>query len=151
MNKDLNLAKLIKTFILVLWGITIALLIVGLVFLFAKFNDYELFTRIALSLAAMMSVIAFAFSIYAMIKYKEFSKQKADDQQNTKYKLAALNKKNKELFDEIQSLAIANDVQLLGIEYVEFDSIELANNLNEELSIENSRIRSEIESKKSAS
>ena len=149
MNKNLNLAKLIKTFILVLWGITIALLIVGLIFLFANFKDNELFTRIALSLAAMMSVISFSFSIYAMIKAKEFTKEKADNQQNTKYKLRSINQKNKELFDEIQSLAIANDVPLLGIEYVEFDSIELANNLNEELAIENSRIRSEIESKKS--
>ena len=145
---DKNLAHIIKIFILVLWGMTVALLIIGLIFLFAKFSNNELFTRVALSVAAMMSVISFAFSIYAMIKQKEFSKQKDEETQNTKYKLTALNKKNKELFDDIQSLAIANNVELVGIEYVEFDNLELANHLNEELTIENSRIRSEIESRK---
>ena len=139
---------IIKIFILVLWGTTIVLLIVGLIFLFANFTNNELFTRVSLSVAAMMSVISFAFTIYAMIKRKDFSKHKVEESQNTKYKLTALNKKNKELFDEIQSLAIANNVELLGIEYVEFDTIELANHLNEELAIENSRIRSEIERRK---
>ena len=145
---DKNLAHIIKIFILVLWGTTIALLIVGLIFLFANFANNELFTRVSLSVAAMMSVISFAFTIYAMIKQKEFSKKKIEESQNTKYKLIALNKKNKELFDEIQSLAIANNVELLGIEYIDFDTIEMANHLNEELTIENSRIRSEIESRK---
>ncbi len=145
---DKNLEHIIKIFILVLWGTTIVLLIVGLIFLFANFTNNELFTRVSLSVAAMMSVISFAFTIYAMIKRKDFSKHKVEESQNTKYKLTALNKKNKELFDEIQSLAIANNVELLGIEYVEFDTIEMANHLNEELTIENSRIRSEIESRK---
>lgn len=145
---DKNLEHIIKIFILVLWGTTIVLLIVGLIFLFANFTNNELFTRVSLSVAAMMSVISFAFTIYAMIKRKDFSKHKVEESQNTKYKLTALNKKNKELFDEIQSLAIANNVELLGIEYVEFDAIELANHLNEELAIENSRIRSEIERRK---
>ncbi len=145
---DKNLEHIIKIFILVLWGTTIVLLIVGLIFLFANFTNNELFTRVSLSVAAMMSVISFAFTIYAMIKRKDFSKHKVEESQNTKYKLTALNKKNKELFDEIQSLAIANNVELLGIEYVEFDTIELANHLNEELAIENSRIRSEIERRK---
>ena len=145
---DKNLEHIIQIFILVLWGTTIVLLIVGLIFLFANFTNNELFTRVSLSVAAMMSVISFAFTIYAMIKRKDFSKHKVEESQNTKYKLTALNKKNKELFDEIQSLAIANNVELLGIEYVEFDSIELANHLNEELAIENSRIRSEIERRK---
>ena len=145
---DKNLEHIIKIFILVLWGTTIVLLIVGLIFLFANFTNNEVFTRVSLSVAAMMSVISFAFSIYAMIKRKDFSKKKIEESQNTKYKLIALNKKNKELFDEIQSLAIANNVELLGIEYVDFDSIEMANHLNEELTIENSRIRSEIESRK---
>ncbi len=145
---DKNLEHIIKIFILVLWGTTIILLIVGLIFLFANFTNNELFTRVSLSVAAMMSVISFAFTIYAMIKRKDFSKHKVEESQNTKYKLTALNKKNKELFDEIQSLAIANNVELLGIEYVEFDTIELANHLNEELAIENSRIRSEIERRK---
>jgi len=145
---DKNLEHIIKIFILVLWGTTIVLLIVGLIFLFANFTNNELFTRVSLSVAAMMSVISFAFTIYAMIKRKDFSKHKVEESQNTKYKLTALNKKNKELFDEIQSLAIANNVELLGIEYVEFNTIELANHLNEELAIENSRIRSEIERRK---
>ncbi len=134
---DKNLEHIIKIFILVLWGTTIVLLIVGLIFLFANFTNNELFTRVSLSVAAMMSVISFAFTIYAMIKRKDFSKHKVEESQNTKYKLTALNKKNKELFDEIQSLAIANNVELLGIEYVEFDTIEMANHLNEELTIEN--------------
>ena len=84
---NLNLSKIIRIFILVLWAITLTLLIVGLVFLFSNFNNNELFTRVALSLAAMMSVISLGFSLYAMIKRKEFSNDKKTEKQNVKYKL----------------------------------------------------------------
>ena len=146
MNKGLE--KIIKLFIIIVWSITLLLLVVGLVFLFANFQDNELFTRISLSLAAMMSIISTAFTIYAMWKNKQFTKDKQDAIENEKYKLNNLNAKNKELFDDIQALAIKHDIQLLGIEYIEFDTLEMAGHLNEELTIEMSRIRNEIEQAK---
>ena len=146
MNKGLE--YYIKLFIIILWSITLVLLIVGLVFLFASFKDNELFTRVALSVAAMMSIISTAFTIYAMWKNKEFKKDRHDAKENEKYKLNNLNVKNKELFDEIQALSIAHNIELLGIEFIEFDNIEMAGHLNEELTIELSRVRNEIEQAK---
>ena len=93
----MSLAKVIKLFILILWAITLALLITGLIFLFSNFEDNQLFTRIALSLAAMMSIISLAFSIYAMIQNKEFSKDKGKEKQNLKFKLKTINDQNKNL------------------------------------------------------
>ncbi len=146
---NLNLSKIIQIFILILWAITLTLLIVGLVFLFSNFENNELFTRIALSLAAMMSVISLGFSLYAMIKRKEFSRNKTSEKQNIKYKLNAINSQNKELYEEIVALAKANEIEMLDIEFTEYDSLELANHFNEELTLENARIRSEIELRKS--
>lgn len=146
MNK--GLIRIIRLFIVIFWSITLALLITGLIFLFAKFQDNELFTRISLSLAAMMSIISTAFTIYAMWKNKQFQKDKHDALENDKFKLRNLNTKNKELFDEIQALSIEHNIQLLGIEYIEFDTLEMAGHLNEELSIELSRVRNEIEQSK---
>ncbi len=146
---NLNLSKIIQIFILVLWAITLTLLIVGLIFLFSNFADNELFTRIALSLAAMMSVISLGFSLFAMIKRKEFSRNKTSEKQNIKYKLNAINSQNKELYEEIVALAKANEIEMLDIEFTEYDSLELANHFNEELTLENARIRSEIELRKS--
>ncbi len=143
-----NLTKIIKLFIIVLWAITLVLLVVGLVFLFASFEDNELFTRIALSLAAMMSVISFGFTIYAMIKNKQFSKNKVDEKQNLKFKLNLINKQNEDLYKDTKDLAAFHNIEMLDIEYVPYDNLELANHLNEELTIENSRIRSEIEARK---
>ena len=144
----MSLAKLIKTFILILWAITIALLITGLIFLFSNFEDNQLFTRIALSLAAMMSIISLAFSIYAMLKMKEFSKDKGNEKQNIKFKLKAINEQNKSLYEEVVELAKTNNIEMLDLEYAEYNSLELANHFNEELTMENARIRSEIEAKK---
>ena len=146
---NLNLSKIIQIFILILWAITLTLLIVGLVFLFSNFENNELFTRIALSLAAMMSVISLGFSLYAMIKHKEFNKDKNSEKQNVKYKLNAINSQNKDLYEEIVALAKANEIEMLDIEFTEYDSLELANHFNEELNLENARIRSEIELRKS--
>ena len=146
---NLSLSKIIKIFIIIMWAITLALLIVGLIFLFANFNKNELFTRIALSLAAMMSIFSLAFSIYAMIKNKEFSKDKRTEKQNVKYKLSAINKQNKDLYEEIVQLAKDNNITMLDIEYAQYDTLELANHFNEELTLENARIRGEIEQRKS--
>lgn len=146
---NLNLSKIIRIFIIIMWAITLTLLLVGLIFLFSDFANNELFTRIALSLAAMMSVFSFAFSLYAMIKHKEFSKDKKSEKQNVKYKLNAINTQNKDLYDEIVALAKVNEIEMLDIEYTAYDSLELANHFNEELTLENARIRSEIELKKS--
>ena len=146
---NLNLSKIIRIFILVLWAITLTLLIVGLIFLFSNFANNELFTRIALSLAAMMSVISLGFSLFAMIKHKEFSRNKTSEKQNVKYKLNAINSQNKDLYEEIVALAKANEIEMLDIEFTEYDSLELANHFNEELTLENARIRSEIELRKS--
>ncbi len=144
----MNLAKVIKLFILILWAITLALLITGLIFLFSNFEDNQLFTRIALSLAAMMSIISLAFSIYAMIQNKEFSKDKGKEKQNLKFKLKTINDQNKNLYEDIVNLAKTNNIEMLDLEYAEYDSLELANHFNEELTMENARIRSEIEAKK---
>ncbi len=144
----MNLAKVIKLFILILWAITLALLITGLIFLFSNFEDNQLFTRIALSLAAMMSIISLAFSIYAMIKNKEFSKDKGKEKQNLKFKLKTINDQNKNLYEDIVNLAKTNNIEMLDLEYAEYNSLELANHFNEELTMENARIRSEIEAKK---
>lgn len=146
MNKGLE--YYIRMFIIILWSITLVLLVVGLVFLFASFKDNELFTRISLSIAAMMSLISTAFTVYAMWKNKQFKQEKHDAVENDKYKLKNLNQKNKELFDEIQALAIEHNIQLLGIEYIDFDNLEMAGHLNEELSIELARVRHEIEEAK---
>ena len=144
----MSLAKVIKLFILILWAITLALLITGLIFLFSNFEDNQLFTRIALSLAAMMSIISLAFSIYAMIQNKEFSKDKGKEKQNLKFKLKIINDQNKNLYEDIVNLAKTNNIEMLDLEYAEYDSLELANHFNEELTMENARIRSEIEAKK---
>ncbi len=144
----MSLAKVIKLFILILWAITLALLITGLIFLFSNFEDNQLFTRIALSLAAMMSIISLAFSIYAMIQNKEFSKDKGKEKQNLKFKLKTINDQNKNLYEDIVNLAKTNNIEMLDLEYAEYDSLELANHFNEELTMENARIRSEIEAKK---
>ena len=144
----MSLAKVIKLFILILWAITLALLITGLIFLFSNFEDNQLFTRIALSLAAMMSIISLAFSIYAMIQNKEFSKDKGKEKQNLKFKLKTINDQNKNLYEDIVNLAKTNSIEMLDLEYAEYDSLELANHFNEELTMENARIRSEIEAKK---
>lgn len=144
----MNLAKVIKLFILILWAITLALLITGLIFLFSNFEDNQLFTRIALSLAAMMSIISLTFSIYAMIQNKEFSKDKGKEKQNLKFKLKTINDQNKNLYEDIVNLAKTNNIEMLDLEYAEYDSLELANHFNEELTMENARIRSEIEAKK---
>ena len=144
----MSLAKVIKLFILILWAITLALLITGLIFLFSNFEDNQLFTRIALSLAAMMSIISLAFSIYAMIQNKEFSKDKGKEKQNLKFKLKTINDQNKTLYEEIVNLAKTNNIEMLDLEYTEYNSLELANHFNEELTMENARIRSEIEAKK---
>ena len=146
MNLPLN--KIIRTFILLLWAATLVLLLVGLIFLFSGFKDNELFTRVLLSIAAMMSVISLAATIWAMIKRKDFSKQQDDEKQNLKYKLHQLNEANKQLFLDTAKLAKDNNIEMLDLEFVDFDSIELANHFNEELTIENSRIRNEIELKK---
>jgi len=144
----MSLAKIIKLFILILWAITLALLITGLIFLFSSFEDNQLFTRIALSLAAMMSIISLAFSIYAMLKSKEFSKDRGNEKQNIKFKLKAINDQNKDLYEDIVALAKTNNIEMLDLEYSEYDSLDLANHFNEELTMENARIRSEIEAKK---
>ena len=144
----MSLAKVIKLFILILWAITLALLITGLIFLFSNFEDNQLFTRIALSLAAMMSIISLAFSIYAMIQNKEFSKDKGKEKQNLKFKLKTINDQNKNLYEDIVNLAKTNNIEMLDLEYTEYNSLELANHFNEELTMENARIRSEIEAKK---
>ena len=144
----MSLAKVIKLFILILWAITLALLITGLIFLFSNFEDNQLFTRIALSLAAMMSIISLAFSIYAMIQNKEFSKDKGKEKQNLKFKLKTINDQNKTLYEDIVNLAKTNNIEMLDLEYTEYNSLELANHFNEELTMENARIRSEIEAKK---
>ena len=144
----MSLAKVIKLFILILWAITLALLITGLIFLFSNFEDNQLFTRIALSLAAMMSIISLTFSIYAMIQNKEFSKDKGKEKQNLKFKLKTINDQNKNLYEDIVNLAKTNNIEMLDLEYAEYDSLELANHFNEELTMENARIRSEIEAKK---
>ena len=146
MNLPLN--KIIRTFILLLWAATLVLLVVGLIFLFSGFRDNELFTRVLLSIAAMMSVISLAGTIWAMVKNKEFAKQKIDEKQNLKYKLHQINEKNKQLYFDTAKLAKDNNIEMLDIEYIDFDNLELANHFNEELTIENSRIRNEIELKK---
>ena len=146
MNLPLN--KIIRTFILVLWAATLVLLIVGLIFLFSGFKDNELFTRVLLSIAAMMSVISLTGTIWAMVKSKEFAKQKTDEQQNLKFKLRQINETNKQLYFDTAKLAKDNNIEMLDIEVIDFDSLELANHFNEELTIENSRIRNEIELKK---
>ena len=145
MNTNFN--KMIRIFFIVLWAITLTLLIVGLVFLFANFKDNELFTRVALSLAAMMSLISTAFTIYFMIKNKEFSQHKKDESQNLKYKLKAINKQNAQLYEDTKLLALANGVDMLDIEYEEYNTIELANHFNEILTLENARILGEIQIK----
>lgn len=146
MNLPLN--KIIRTFILLLWAVTLVLLVVGLIFLFSGFRDNELFTRVLLSIAAMMSVISLAGTIWAMIKSKDFAKQKVDEKANLKFKLRQINESNKQLYFDTAKLAKDNDIEMLDIEFVDFDNIELANHFNEELTIENSRIRNEIELKK---
>lgn len=144
----LSLSKILRIFIIVLWAITLILLIIGLIFLASSFADNQLFTRIALSLAAMMSVISLGFSLYAMIKRKDFSNDKTSEKQNVKYKLNYINSQNKSLYNEIVRLSQENNIEMLDIEYSEYDSIELANHFNEELTLENARIRGEIELKK---
>ena len=146
MNLPLN--KIIRSFILILWAATLILLVVGLIFLFSGFRDNELFTRVLLSIAAMMSVISLAGTIWAMVKNKEFAKQKIDEKQNLKFKLHQINESNKQLYFDTAKLAKDNNIEMLDIEFIDFDSLELANHFNEELTIENSRIRNEIELKK---
>ena len=145
MNANVN--KVIRILVIILWAITLALLITGLIFLFAKFRDNELFTRVALSLAAMMSIFSTAFTIFAMIKNKEFSQFKRDEKQNLKYKLNQLNSQNKRLFEDTKALAEANQIEMMDIEFEECNSVELANNLNDILTLENSRILGEIATK----
>ncbi len=146
---NLNLTKAIRMFIIILWAITLVLLGVGLIFLFASFDDNELFTRVSLSLAAMMSVISFGFTIFAMIKNKQFSSEKKKEKQNLKFKLNGINKQNEDLYYDTIKLAKDNNIEMIDIEYIPFDNLDLANNFNETLTIENARIRSEIELKKS--
>lgn len=143
-----QITRAFRIFLIMLWTITLVLLVVGLVFLFASFERHELITRILLSLAAMMSVISLAASIYLMYRYAGKGKQVHDEKENTKYKLLQLNSQNEQLYNDTKTLAQANNIQMLEIEFIPFDTITMAQELNEELMIENARIRSEIELKK---